>query len=91
MKFIRVKIFMMELLMKCSWNIPTIINGPVYFMIQVILFCNALITLSFIDHYHERIRMFHVKDAEFNPTGKQGVYGGYQSWINRAGRFRSLG
>jgi sugar phosphate isomerase/epimerase len=35
--------------------------------------------------------MFHVKDAEFNPSGKQGVYGGYQSWINRAGRFRSLG
>ena len=35
--------------------------------------------------------MFHVKDAEFNPTGKQGVYGGYQGWINRAGRFRSLG
>jgi sugar phosphate isomerase/epimerase len=41
--------------------------------------------------YHERIRMFHVKDAEFNPTGRQGVYGGYQSWIDRAGRFRSLG
>lgn len=35
--------------------------------------------------------MFHVKDAEFNPTGKQGVYGGYQSWVDRAGRFRSLG
>lgn len=35
--------------------------------------------------------MFHVKDAEFNSTGKQGVYGGYQSWVNRAGRFRSLG
>jgi sugar phosphate isomerase/epimerase len=35
--------------------------------------------------------MFHVKDAEFNPTGRQGVYGGYQSWIDRAGRFRSLG
>jgi sugar phosphate isomerase/epimerase len=47
--------------------------------------------LQFIDHYHERIKMFHVKDAEFNPTGKQGVYGGYQNWINRAGRFRSLG
>lgn len=47
--------------------------------------------LRYIDHYHERIRMFHVKDAEFNPSGKQGVYGGYQSWINRAGRFRSLG
>lgn len=47
--------------------------------------------LEFIDIYRDRIRMFHVKDAEFNPTGRQGVYGGYQSWINRAGRFRSLG
>jgi sugar phosphate isomerase/epimerase len=35
--------------------------------------------------------MFHVKDAEFRPSGKQGVYGGYQSWLHRAGRFRSLG
>jgi len=26
-----------------------------------------------------------------NPTGRQGVYGGYQSWLDRAGRFRSLG
>jgi sugar phosphate isomerase/epimerase len=47
--------------------------------------------LEYIDIYHERIKMFHVKDAEFNPTGRQGVYGGYQNWINRAGRFRSLG
>ena len=35
--------------------------------------------------------MFHVKDAEFNPTAKQGIYGGYQPWIDRAGRFRSTG
>ena len=47
--------------------------------------------LSFIDIYHERIGAFHVKDAEFNPTGRQGVYSGYQNWTNRAGRFRSLG
>ncbi len=47
--------------------------------------------LANIDIYHDRIRMFHVKDAELNPTGRQGVYGGYQSWVNRAGRFRSLG
>lgn len=47
--------------------------------------------LAFIDIYHPRIGAFHVKDAEFNPTGRQGVYSGYQSWINRAGRFRSLG
>ena len=47
--------------------------------------------LDFIDIYHERIKLFHVKDAEFNPTGRQGGYGGYQSWIDRAGRFRSLG
>jgi sugar phosphate isomerase/epimerase len=47
--------------------------------------------LANIDIYHDRIRMFHVKDAELNPSGRQGVYGGYQSWVNRAGRFRSLG
>jgi sugar phosphate isomerase/epimerase len=47
--------------------------------------------LEHIDIYHERIKMFHVKDAEFNPTGRQGVYGGYQNWVDRAGRFRSLG
>lgn len=47
--------------------------------------------LQNIDIYHQRIRMFHVKDAEFNPTGRQGVYGGFQSWIDRAGRFRSPG
>ena len=35
--------------------------------------------------------MFHVKDAEFNPTGRVGMYGGFQSWVDRAGRFRSLG
>ena len=47
--------------------------------------------LDNIDIYRDRIRMFHVKDAEFNATGRQGVYGGYQSWVDRAGRFRSLG
>lgn len=47
--------------------------------------------LAFIDLYHDRICAFHVKDAEFNPDGRQGVYSGYQSWVNRAGRFRSLG
>lgn len=63
----------------------TILYDPSHFVLQ------CLDYLSFIDHYHERIKMFHVKDAEFNPSGKQGVYGGYQSWKNRAGRFRSLG
>lgn len=47
--------------------------------------------LDNIDIYRDRIRMFHVKDAEFNPTGRQGVYSGYQPWVDRAGRFRSLG
>ncbi|HTE25516.1 sugar phosphate isomerase/epimerase family protein [Flavitalea sp.] len=66
-------------------NRACILYDPSHYVLQ------CLDYLSFIDHYHEKIRMFHVKDAEFNPTGKQGVYGGYQSWINRAGRFRSLG
>ncbi|EWH01854.1 AP endonuclease [Halomonas sp. BC04] len=47
--------------------------------------------LGFLDVYREHIQMFHVKDAEFNPSPKQGVYSGYQSWTERAGRFRSLG
>jgi sugar phosphate isomerase/epimerase len=47
--------------------------------------------VGFIDVYHERIRAFHVKDAEFNPSPKQGVYSGFQPWLWRAGRFRSLG
>jgi sugar phosphate isomerase/epimerase len=47
--------------------------------------------LGFMDTYQDRIKMVHIKDAEFNPTAKQGVYGGYQSWVDRAGRFRSLG
>ena len=47
--------------------------------------------LGFLDVYKDRIKMVHIKDAEFNPTARQGVYGGYQSWIDRAGRFRSLG
>ncbi|AHM63060.1 sugar phosphate isomerase/epimerase [Flammeovirgaceae bacterium 311] len=62
-----------------------ILYDPSHFVLQ------AMDYLTFIDHYHDRIKMFHVKDAEFNPTGKQGVYGGYQGWVNRAGRFRSLG
>ncbi|ACB96395.1 Xylose isomerase domain protein TIM barrel [Beijerinckia indica subsp. indica ATCC 9039] len=47
--------------------------------------------LAYIDHYHDRIKMFHVKDAEFRPTGKTGAYGGFQPWLSRAGRFRSPG
>lgn len=47
--------------------------------------------LAFMDAYRERIKMVHIKDAEFNATAKQGVYGGYQPWVDRAGRFRSLG
>ncbi|SAK52386.1 xylose isomerase-like TIM barrel [Caballeronia glebae] len=47
--------------------------------------------LAFIDVYHERIKAFHVKDAEFRPDGRRGVYGGYEGWLERAGRFRSLG
>lgn len=47
--------------------------------------------LAFLDLYHERVRAFHVKDAEFLPNGRSGVYGGYQDWLERPGRFRSLG
>jgi sugar phosphate isomerase/epimerase len=62
-----------------------ILYDPSHFLLQQMDY------LAFIDIYHERIKAFHVKDAEFNPTGRAGVYGGYSSWIDRPGRFRSLG
>ena len=62
-----------------------ILYDPSHFVLQ------QLDYLAFIDIYHERIKAFHVKDAEFRPNGRQGVYGGYSNWQDRAGRFRSLG
>lgn len=62
-----------------------ILYDPSHFILQ------QLDYLQFIDIYHDRIRAFHVKDAEFNPTGRAGVYGGYLGWLERPGRFRSLG
>lgn len=62
-----------------------ILYDPSHFVLQ------QLDYLTFIDIYHERIRAFHVKDAEFRPNGRSGVYGGYQGWVDRPGRFRSLG
>ena len=58
---------------------------PSHFVLQ------QLDYLEFIDIYHSRIKALHIKDAEFRPTGRQGVYSGYAPWIERAGRFRSLG
>jgi sugar phosphate isomerase/epimerase len=62
-----------------------ILYDPSHFLLQ------HLDYVQFIDHYHDRIKMFHVKDAEFVRSGKSGVYGGYQGWRDRPGRFRSLG
>jgi sugar phosphate isomerase/epimerase len=62
-----------------------LLYDPSHFVLQ------QLDYISYIDHYHEHIKMFHVKDAEFNPSGRSGVYGGYQDWADRPGRFRSLG
>lgn len=62
-----------------------ILYDPSHFVLQ------CLDYIQYIDFYHERIKAFHVKDAEFHSTGKQGTFGGYQSWLNRAGRYRSPG
>lgn len=62
-----------------------LLYDPSHFVLQ------CLDYVQYIDHYHERIKAFHVKDAEFNPTGKQGTFGGYQGWADRAGRYRSPG
>lgn len=62
-----------------------LLYDPSHFVLQ------QLDYIQYIDFYHERIKAFHVKDAEFNSTGKQGTFGGYQSWLKRAGRYRSPG
>jgi sugar phosphate isomerase/epimerase len=62
-----------------------LLYDPSHFVLQ------QLDYIQYIDFYHERIKAFHVKDSEFNPTGKQGTFGGYQTWANRAGRYRSPG
>jgi len=62
-----------------------ILYDPSHFVLQQMDY------LAFIDLYHERIKAFHVKDAEFRPSGRSGVYGGFQDWVDRPGRFRSPG
>ena len=76
-----------ERFLEATGNHPRVkmLLDPSHFVLQ------QLDYLTHIDLYHEFIKMFHVKDAEFNPTGKSGIYGGYQDWIDRPGRFRSLG
>jgi sugar phosphate isomerase/epimerase len=76
-----------EQFLKAADNHPRacLLYDPSHFVLQCLNY------LEYIDIYHEKIKAFHVKDAEFNPTGRSGVYGGYQAWIDRPGRFRSLG
>lgn len=62
-----------------------LLYDPSHFVLQ------QLDYIQYIDIYHERIKAFHVKDSEFNPTGRQGAFGGYQGWADRAGRYRSPG
>ena len=76
-----------EMLLEATGNHPrvTINYDPSHFVLQ------GMDYISFIDIYGPRIKAFHVKDAEFRPDGRSGVYGGYQGWTSRPGRFRSLG
>ena len=62
-----------------------ILYDPSHFVLQ------QLDYITYIDHYHEFIKAFHVKDSEFKPNGKRGAFGGYGNWQDRAGRYRSPG
>jgi sugar phosphate isomerase/epimerase len=62
-----------------------ILYDPSHFVLQ------QLDYITYIDHYHEYIKAFHVKDSEFIPNGKKGAFGGFNTWKNRAGRYRSPG
>jgi sugar phosphate isomerase/epimerase len=62
-----------------------ILYDPSHFILQ------CLDYVGFIDEYGADIKAFHVKDAEFRPSAKAGVYGSFSGWKERPGRFRSLG
>ncbi|MBO0780651.1 MAG: sugar phosphate isomerase/epimerase, partial [Ktedonobacteraceae bacterium] len=62
-----------------------ILYDPSHFVLQ------QLDYIGYLNVYKDHIKAFHVKDAEFNPSPRSGVYGGYQDWVDRPGRFRSLG
>ena len=62
-----------------------ILYDPSHFVLQ------QLDYITYIDHYHEFIKAFHVKDSEFIPDGKRGTFGGFSDWKDRAGRYRSPG
>lgn len=62
-----------------------ILYDPLHFVLQ------QLDYIKYIYHYHEFFKAFHVKDLEFKTTGKKGVFGGYNNWKDRAGRYRSPG
>ncbi len=66
-------------------NRVKILYDPSHFVLQ------CLDYIEYIKIYAPYIKAFHVKDAEFNASGRTGVYGGYAPWIERAGRFRSPG
>ncbi len=76
-----------ERFLEVTGNHPRVhINyDPSHFILQ------CLDYVGFIDLYGSRIKAFHVKDAEFRPSARAGVYGGYLGWKERPGRFRSLG
>ena len=76
-----------ERFLEATGNHPrvTINYDPSHFILQ------CLDYVGFIDIYGPKIKAFHVKDAEFRPSAKAGVYGGYLDWKARPGRFRSLG
>jgi sugar phosphate isomerase/epimerase len=62
-----------------------ILYDPSHFVLQ------CLDYIGYLDVYQDYIKAFHVKDAEYHPSPRSGVYGGYQSWQDRPGRFRSTG
>jgi len=55
------------------------------------LYLQMIDYVGFLDVYRDRIKVAHIKDAEFNMSPRTGFWGGYQDWPTRAGRFRSLG
>ena len=82
---------MMGSLLSDFWKPQEITNESIFLYDPSHFVLQQLDYIEYIDHYHQFIKSFHVKDSEFKPNGKKGAFGGYGDWIDRAGRYRSPG
>ena len=76
---------------RCSSNGSEIIRAAISCSTRATSCCSSSITWPTSISITSASRCFTSRTPSSIPAGGSGVYGGFQPWIDRAGRFRSLG